>query len=458
MLGADKMKFRSILMTMSLAFLITGCGHSLVNDQASSLPTDATETTPNTKQDITGNVEDSASDRPALVNQHDESKETFYDYSADYALIDNPEANMTYNNINEAIIKEINAKTSSLYAQAQSAFASTPNEEKEDFVTYTLQTSGESVFINTHVISYKIHFVYQSFGEHPIDENIYLNYDLNSGQVLTLDQLIDKSELEERLKEYTTDQFEITSDLDTLSFDQFYFENASQLKLLISSYVLSSNQVEELTVPLSINSDAFTSPVIGTSVKAKNLNSATDAYDISIIYPELVNTNGIYPTINQEIEADILAFQDESIQMAKQDHEEQNTNANVFLRPYQFSTDYTVYTNTNKVLSLGILYYQYTGGAHGMNWEVFHNYDIKTGQVLTLADLFEKGFDYQTYINDQIYQKLSENDPYNAFTFEGIAKDQAFYIEGNELVIYFSPYEIAPYVAGAPTFRIPLPE
>jgi len=40
-------------------------------------------------------------------------------------------------------------------------------------------------------------------------------------------------------------------------------------------------------------------------------------------------------------------------------------------------------------------------------------------------------------------------------TYEGIQEDQKFYLGKDALYIYFDPYEIGPFVAGFPTFKIP---
>ncbi|MFD1905656.1 RsiV family protein [Paenibacillus rhizoplanae] len=43
-------------------------------------------------------------------------------------------------------------------------------------------------------------------------------------------------------------------------------------------------------------------------------------------------------------------------------------------------------------------------------------------------------------------------------TYKGITADQPFYVDAQALYLYFAPYEIAPYSAGFPTFRIPYAE
>lgn len=40
-------------------------------------------------------------------------------------------------------------------------------------------------------------------------------------------------------------------------------------------------------------------------------------------------------------------------------------------------------------------------------------------------------------------------------SFPGIEEKQNFYIDGDQLVIYFTPYQIGPYAAGVISFPIP---
>jgi len=39
--------------------------------------------------------------------------------------------------------------------------------------------------------------------------------------------------------------------------------------------------------------------------------------------------------------------------------------------------------------------------------------------------------------------------------FQGIAPEQNYYLDGENLFIYFNQYEIAPYAAGIREFKIP---
>ena len=124
--------------------------------------------------------------------------------------------------------------------------------------------------------------------------------------------------------------------------------------------------------------------------------------------------------------------------------------------PYEMQARYAL-TNDREILSFFIDYYQFSGGAHGITTRNMYNININTGDKVVLRDLFEKDFDYKTFINNEIYKQINKHPEYY-FTgkegFNGIRDNQNFYIRDGKLIIHFPYYEIAPYVTGMPEFGI----
>lgn len=119
---------------------------------------------------------------------------------------------------------------------------------------------------------------------------------------------------------------------------------------------------------------------------------------------------------------------------------------------YSFITYYEIRSHINTFLSLTQLFRDYTGGAHGNYAYVSYNFDLNTGKQLQLSDLFNDVKDY-LYINIKKQMKAMDDESfYDDFTLDNMI----WYIEGDNLVILFNPYDIAPYVAGAPIFNISL--
>ncbi len=117
------------------------------------------------------------------------------------------------------------------------------------------------------------------------------------------------------------------------------------------------------------------------------------------------------------------------------------------------------YFENSKVLSLYVDYYFYSGGAHGATDRRAYNYDVASGKVLNLKDIFHPGYQYKSLIDAAIRAEISQR-PEDFFPlemgFQGIAEQQNFYLQNDSLIIYFNQYEIAPYAAGIQEFCFPL--
>lgn len=118
---------------------------------------------------------------------------------------------------------------------------------------------------------------------------------------------------------------------------------------------------------------------------------------------------------------------------------------------------YELKTNQRGLLSLNLIVYSFTGGAHGMTVIKSLTFDTKTGKQYELKELFKPDSHYEKKLSDIIRQRIKDwnidlLDP----PFKGIRSDQDFYIADATLVIYFQLYEITAYVWGFPYFPIPI--
>ncbi|NLJ99991.1 MAG: DUF4163 domain-containing protein [Clostridia bacterium] len=132
------------------------------------------------------------------------------------------------------------------------------------------------------------------------------------------------------------------------------------------------------------------------------------------------------------------------------------------LHTYQLFVGYETYNNGD-ILSLAVETYQYSGGAHGGTHVDFYNFDIRTGRLLMLSDLFQDDVDYISVINEEIEKQIADQresgeDIYfdGDMGFQSIEANHPFYINDNQLILHFSQYEIAPYATGMPEFALPL--
>lgn len=132
------------------------------------------------------------------------------------------------------------------------------------------------------------------------------------------------------------------------------------------------------------------------------------------------------------------------------------------LLEYTYSADYIVEFFKKDLLVLELEAYQYPlGAAHGMPFQSYPHINLINGRFYKLEDLFKKDSDYVKVLSDIIGEQIKNDEQYSYVfpdVYKGISPDQPFYVTEDALYIYFAPYEIGPYAAGFPTFKIPYGE
>ncbi len=133
---------------------------------------------------------------------------------------------------------------------------------------------------------------------------------------------------------------------------------------------------------------------------------------------------------------------------------------------YELDLSYTVATDNDRVFALR--FNKTLVMASGTEEVKIYAVDKATGELLTLADLFQPDSDYQAVLTENIQQQmrrqmeddemvtywLDSEDP--EWDFTELAEDATFYInEAGRLVIVFNEYEVAPGYMGAVEFAIP---
>ena len=126
---------------------------------------------------------------------------------------------------------------------------------------------------------------------------------------------------------------------------------------------------------------------------------------------------------------------------------------------YSYTGDCSLSLFQKHLLVLELNGYKFPfGAAHGMPTKVYVHIDVRDGTLYQLEDLFIKDSNYVKVLSDIIKQQIETENQYSYVfpdAYKGIQADQPFYVTDKALYIYFKPYEIAPFVAGFPTFTIP---
>jgi hypothetical protein len=197
----------------------------------------------------------------------------------------------------------------------------------------------------------------------------------------------------------------------------------------------------------------------GASLETASTIEETDKIVTNLNVPVLKNlsSEAVQEQVNALWENEALKFKQEIAQLASEDTTIDTVEPK---DPYEATSTYKLGILKPEFISLYVDYYSYTRGAHGSTDRVAYNIDLLTGKQIALSELFVQDFDYKIFINDIIKAEIQadqgsyfEND---AQAFKEITADQQYYINENNLVIYFDLYEIAPYATGIPEFAIPL--
>ena len=129
---------------------------------------------------------------------------------------------------------------------------------------------------------------------------------------------------------------------------------------------------------------------------------------------------------------------------------------------FTLSDGYTAYAGAHTI-SYVFNIYEITLGAHPLTTFQTFTFDSKTGQNLSLSDLFLPGSNYLSLLSSLSRTSLTKEEGANAdttFINAGTTPDmknfQDFSIDGSNLLLIFPPYKVGPGALGTQTIRIPL--
>ena len=191
-------------------------------------------------------------------------------------------------------------------------------------------------------------------------------------------------------------------------------------------------------------------------VKDKILEENTDKYKVDVKYPLLLGENKVLEEINKNIEDFTLSWV-RNVKLLGEEFNKEYEKEGKEIPKVEADSFYECFYNS-EIISIPMTYYEYTGGAHGLTIKISYNYNLKTGEILTLNNLFKDDFNYNEIIDKFIREEILK-EPTLYFDegelFKGVDEKQAYYLSKDGIVIYFQQYEIAPYSSGIREFKIP---
>ncbi|MDR1630454.1 MAG: DUF3298 and DUF4163 domain-containing protein [Oscillospiraceae bacterium] len=131
---------------------------------------------------------------------------------------------------------------------------------------------------------------------------------------------------------------------------------------------------------------------------------------------------------------------------------------------YELDLNTVITYNHNCAVSLYNDQYEFTGGAHGNVIRTSETWNLRSGKIISLPELFPGDPRYAEQIKREIKRQIAAQmqtgegayfENYDELVEQTFNEEQ-FFLSNGALVIYFQQYDIAPYSSGLPEFQIPL--
>ncbi len=131
--------------------------------------------------------------------------------------------------------------------------------------------------------------------------------------------------------------------------------------------------------------------------------------------------------------------------------------------PYTLTITHEEFYFSDDIQGLVFSIYEYTGGAHPNTYYKTFTFDVTQNVEVTFMDVFAPDADVfatikplvQAQIQETLGEMLDEQWLEDG-TGENPANYQHFALTMSELILYFPPYQVAPYAAGSFVVRLPL--
>lgn len=161
-----------------------------------------------------------------------------------------------------------------------------------------------------------------------------------------------------------------------------------------------------------------------------------------------------YPSVsglaNQSAEDHINRTIYKTVHVLQQEQQKVQTGTNM-----EMVGHYEIKTNERGILSLILSNYAYSHPmAHGNTFARSLTFDVNTGKLYSLGDLFKPGSDYIKVLSSEIAVQLRMRNLPLLQGFTAIKPNQDYYLADKAIVVYFQLYEITPYYVGMPMFPI----
>lgn len=233
---------------------------------------------------------------------------------------------------------------------------------------------------------------------------------------------------------------------------------------------MSKNIIKSLVISLILVNISSYSYAESDKFYPKNINIVSQTkndtkldYEFKANYPQLTNYSNIQ--IRNKVNQDIKNNIDKRNQLFLKELKESYDPSAPKVTGNELGISYTTYYLTNNIFSYVLdISTMFNGAAHGNYETASYNYDLKTGNLIQLKDIFKDKVDYlkilSNYTTIALKAKgiLTKKD--GGWLEEGTAPKvdnfKSWNINKDSLIIHFQSYQVASYADGPQEVIIPL--
>ena len=228
------------------------------------------------------------------------------------------------------------------------------------------------------------------------------------------------------------------------------------LNTVLANEEKSSSRIFQDSIPYTIHHFKEISPYFAGTPDEMDSTSFTASYPL--FHPEVQQLvkNAIFidgeDNINQIAESFLTGYNEYA--------EDEIAAGNGHFQSWFKHQDAQVALNTGRFLTLANSLSEFTGGAHGIQVQLWFNYDLKNKKQLALSDFIQDTTKLKKIV--EVYfrkvENLKEDAPLGAdyfFDENKFALAENFGMTRDGLVFHYNVYEIKPYSEGPTTVVVP---
>ena len=201
-------------------------------------------------------------------------------------------------------------------------------------------------------------------------------------------------------------------------------------------------------------------------IEDKKITDNTKPFTIEITYPSVAGLDEFNKKAEDLVNNELFEFKKISLENDTAVKEIDLESYNAYPREYYLNIGYDKGLINENTISVVFNISNFTGGAHGANYFLALNYDVKNEKEIKLADLFSGQTDYLQRISDycsaDLKKQLSDRTEGQdqGWIDEGAGPKEenfsVFLIDQNSITFYFPQYQVAAYAVG--DFKVTMPK